>query len=450
MRAHSIRNRLLWSLLGAVGSLWLIAIVVSYFDAHRELDQLFDAHLAQSAQLLSGQAGHELLELEELEQRELQQYAQQFAVQLWDARGRLLLRIGPAPTSRFSDVEHGFSDATIDAQHWRVFSDWDVEHQILVQMAEPHAARERLAAQIAVNAMLPMIAALPLMGMLIWWMVHRGLEPIRRIGEEVAQRQAGNLETLHVSAAPVEVQPLIERLNALFRRIERSMENEKRFTADAAHELRNPVAAICAQAEASLASGDAQSAFDGLSRIGESAARLSRLVGQLLALARLDANADRLALNDLDLVRVTRQTLADLAPGLMQRGASVEFEAPESAMVRGDPGLLEIVIRNLIDNAVRHGGADIRISVTIVIQEARAELTIADDGPGVAPEMRSQLGRRFLRAAQRGTEGSGLGLSIVERIVALHGASIRYGSGPGERGLHVQIAFPSRASGQPA
>jgi two-component system, OmpR family, sensor histidine kinase QseC len=410
---------------------------------------LFDAHLAQSAQLLSGQAGHELLELEELEQQELQQYAQQFAVQLWDARGRLLLRIGAAPTSRFSDVEHGFSDATIDAQHWRVFSDWDVEHQILVQMAEPHVARERLAAQIAVNAMLPMIVALPLMGVLIWWMVHRGLEPIRRIGEEVAQRQAGNLETLHVGTPPVEVQPLIERLNALFRRIERSMENEKRFTADAAHELRNPVAAICAQAEASLASGDVQAAFDGLSRIGESAARLSRMVGQLLALARLDASADRLALSNLDLVRVTRQTLADLAPGLMQRGASVEFEAPESAMVRGDPGLLEIVIRNLVDNAVRHGGADIHIAVSIV-QDARTELTIADDGPGVAPEIRSQLGRRFLRGAQRGTEGSGLGLSIVERIVELHGASIRYGGGPGERGLRVQIAFPSRASSQPA
>jgi two-component system, OmpR family, sensor histidine kinase QseC len=364
MPRTSIRNRLLWSLLSAIGALWLIAIAVSYIDAHRELDQLFDAQLAQSAKLLSGQAGHELLEFEEFEPEDLQQYAQQFAVQLWDDRGQLLLRMGPAPATRFSPVERGFSDAAIDGVHWRVFSDWDFEHRILVQMAEPHDAREQLAAQIAMNGLLPMIAALPLIGALIWWIVTRGLAPIRRISEEVARRAPGNLDRLSVEAPPAEVQPLLERLNALFERIERSIESEKRFTADAAHELRNPVAAIRAQAEASVDESDPTLMRAGLSNVATSAARLSRLVDQLLALARLDAATDGMALVELDLVRLTRQALAESAPSVIARGATVDFEAPEGAEVRGDPALIEVVIRNLIDNAVVHGGAGGHISTT--------------------------------------------------------------------------------------
>lgn len=449
MRAHSIRNRLLWSLLGAVGGLWLIAVAVSYVVAHRGLDQLFDAHLAQSAQLLSSQAGHELLELEELEQEDLQQYAQQFAVQLWDERGQLLLRMGPAPTSRFSRVEHGFSDAVIDGVQWRVFSDWDVERRILVQMAEPHDARERLAARIAMSGLLPMIVALPLMGALILWIVSGGLAPIRRIGEEVSRREPGNLDRLRVDAPPMEVQPLVERLNALFQRINRSLENEKRLTADAAHELRNPVAAIRAQAEASLGENDPERMRSGLSNIETSAARLSRLVDQLLALARLDAKSDASVLVDLDLVRLARQTLAELAPGVIARGASVDLDAPETAVVCGDPALLEVLIRNLTDNALVHGGAGVHITHTIVSGDQTIELAVADDGPGVPPDVRAQLGRRFFRAQGGERDGSGLGLSIVARIVELHGASIRYDSGSDGRGLVVRISFSRRLESPP-
>jgi two-component system sensor histidine kinase QseC len=442
MRRASIRNRLLWSLLGAVGGLWLLAMSGSYIDAHRELDQLFDAHLAQSAGLLSSQAGHELLELDELEQEELQQYAQQFAVQLWDARGRLLLRMGPAPAVRFSSVEHGFSDADVDGVRWRVFSDWDLEHGILVQMAEPHATRERLAAKIAVNGLLPLFIALPLMGAVIWSTVSAGLAPIRRIGEEVARREPGNLDPLDAAASPAEVQPLVERLNALFKRIERSIENEKRFTADAAHELRNPVAAIRAQAEASLGASDPSLVRAGLSNIASAAARLSRLVDQLLALARLDARADSAVFVELNLVRLARGTLAELAPSVIERGASLVLDAPESAAVRGEPALLEVAIRNLIENAVVHGGAGVHIDATIVAGEKTVELTIADDGPGVPADVRARLGRRFFRGQNAEPDGSGLGLSIAARIVEMHGASIRYDAGPGGRGLYVRIQFP--------
>lgn len=441
MALGTIRKRLLWSLLGAIGGLWLVALVVSYYDAHRELDQLFDAQLAQSAQLLSSQAGHELLELDELEREDLQQYARQFAVQLWDPRGRLLLRMGAAPATRFSDTEHGFSDATIEGQQWRVFSDWDVEHGILVQMAERHDARERLAAQIALNALLPLVAALPLIGVLIGWIVTRGLAPIRRISEEVARRDPGNLDRLDIGAAPGEVHPLIERLNALFGRIERSIANEKRFTADAAHELRNPVAAISAQAEASLGEQDPNAMRAGLSSISASATRLSRLVDQLLALARLDAAKDRISLTQMDLVKVTKQTLAELAPGAIEHGATIDFEAPDAAIVAGDAALLGAVVRNLVENAIVHGGPRVHIATRITKVDATYELTVEDDGPGVAVEHRKNLGRRFFRGEAHGAAGSGLGLSLVERIAELHGATTEYSEGPSQRGLRVCLRF---------
>lgn len=442
MAAGTIRKRLLFSLLGAVGGLWVIALVASYYDAHRELDRLFDAQLAQSAQLISSEAGHELLELEELEREDLQQYARHFAVQLWDTRGRLLLRIGAAPATRFAETEHGFSDATIEGQRWRVFSDWDVEHQILVQMAERHDAREQLAAQIALNALLPLLVAVPLMGALIWWIVTGGLAPIRRISEEVARREPGNLDRLDIGATPGEVHPLIERLNALFERIERSIANEKRFTADAAHELRNPVAAIRAQAEASLGAQDPSAVRAGLANIAASATRLSRLVDQLLALARLDAAKNRICLAELDLTRIAKQTLAELAPSAIERGAAIDFEGPAAAIVAGDAALLAAVIRNLVENAVIHGGPGVHIATRIAKLDSACELTVEDDGPGVPVEQREDLGRRFFHGEARAAEGSGLGLSLVERIVELHRATIKYGEGAGHRGLKVCIRFP--------
>jgi len=438
----SIRNRLLWSLLAAIGGLWLVAIGISYVDVHRELDQLFDAQLAQSAKLLSSQAGHELLELEAIEQEDVAQYAQRFAVQLWSADGALLLRMGPAPPSRLSPIESGFSDAIVDGIDWRVYSDRDLEHGILVQMGEPHTGRQRLAAQMAIDALLPLLVALPLMGALIWWIVSRGLAPIRRIGEQVARREPQNLEPLGVETPPAEVQPLIERLNDLFRRIRHSVENEKRFTADAAHELRNPVAAIRAQAEASLGEQDLVTMRSGLSRIVLSATRLSRLVDQLLLLARLDAKGTNLALPETDLVRVARQTLAEMAPGAIERGASVHLDAPERAFIRGDAALLESLLGNLIDNAMAHGGAGVHITTRIVPRDGALELSVIDDGAGVPLELHVRLGQRFFRGEPAAVSGSGLGLSIVSRIAELHGAAIRFGPGPADRGLSVQILFP--------
>lgn len=445
----TIRKRLLWSLLSALGAIWLVALVVSYYDAHRELDQLFDAQLAQSAQLLSSQAGHELLELDELEREDLQQYARHFSVQLWDTSGRLLLRMGAAPATRFSDAERGFSNTNIAGQEWRVFSDWDVEHRILVQMAERHDARARLAAKIALNALLPLVAALPLMGALIWWLVTGGLAPIRRISEEIARRDPGNLDRLDIGSAPGEVHPLIERLNALFERIKDSIANEKRFTADAAHELRNPVAAIRAQAEASLGAEDPSDVRAGLSRISTAAARLSRVVDQLLALARLDAVTDRISFTSVDLVGVAKQTLAELAPAAIERGAMIDLEAPEPAIVPGDAALLAVLIRNLVENALIHGGPGVHITTRITKIDGAYELTVEDNGPGVAIEQRDNLGRRFFRDETSQAEGSGLGLSLVERIAELHGAATMYGEGLSQRGFRVCTRFsPSLAREQ--
>lgn len=349
--------------------------------------------------------------------------------------------MGPAPTARFSETEQGFSDATIDGQQWRVFSDWDFEHAILVQMAERHDVRERLAAQIAFNALLPLMAALPLMGALIWWIVSSGLTPTRRISEQVARRDPGNLDRLDIGSAPGEVHPLIERLNALFERIERSIVNERRFTADAAHELRNPVAAIRAQAEASLGAKDPDAVRTGLSNISASATRLSRLVEQLLALARLDAAKDRISFTNVDLVSVAKQTVAELASGVIELGATISFEGPDSAIVSGDATLLSAVIRNLVENAVVHGGPSVHITTRINKVAAAYELTVEDNGRGVPSEQREYLGQRFFRGEARDAEGSGLGLSIVKRIAELHGATTMYGEGPSHRGLRVCIRF---------
>ena len=443
MNRPSIRRRLVALLLLVLIAAWVGIGGATYVDSHREIDALLDAHLAQSARLVIAQAGHELEDVEVEDLEDVPGYRQRVAFQVWQDGSTLVLRSAAAPSGRLSPVESGFSDAELDGRRWRIFSGWDGEHEVLVQVGEDHAARERIARRIARNALLPLLLALPLVGLTIWWVVGRGLRPLRELGDELALRGPQDLRPLGLRDPPREVVPVATTIDRLLERIRESLDSERRFTSHAAHELRTPMAAIRAQAEVARDATDAGVRNAALEHVIEACDRAAHLIGQLLLLARVDETAAGAGQVQCRLDEIARRVLADLAPSAMEQGVALELDADE-VVLRGDPALLEVLVRNLADNAVRHGGSA-AVRVTVRAGPGGASLSVADDGPGLTDDERAHLGQRFYRAASARGAGSGLGLSIVGRIAELHGARLIFGRGEGGTGLRAEVRFDAQA-----
>ena len=443
MSSYSLRRRLLTLLLASVVAAWAVTMLLTYQHAHHELDELLDAHLARSARLLLAQEGDDLDEIRLGEAGDPGPYGQEVVVQVWRDGGSLVRRSAGAPATRLSPAESGFSDAEVAGRHWRVYSGWDVEHRWLVQVAEDHALREHLLAHYTLSGLPAILLAVPLLGVLIWLIVGAAVRPLALLGLEVSRRGPGDLQPLPDSGAPVEVRPLVERLNALFARIAESMQSERRFTSHAAHELRTPIAAIRAQAEVAREVPDPAIRSAALAHVIEGCDRAARLVDQMLLLARIDEQATPDALPTARLDQVAARVIADLAPGALEQGVSLELATDEAVTIAADAMLLEVLLRNLIDNAVRHGGPPGPVEVRCHHGDHEVVLEVADRGPGVDRSDLEQLGRRFFRAAGASGPGSGLGLSIVQRIAEHSGGTVLYRRGRDDRGLIVELRFPS-------
>jgi len=443
MREYSLRRRLLTLLLSALVTAWGVMTLLAYLRAHEELDGLLDAHLARAASLLIAQAGEELgeIHLEPLE--DASPYRQSLSLQVWRDGKKLLLRTPDAPTSRLSAVESGFSDSSVGGREWRVYSGWDRSAGFLVQVAEDHAAREQLLRHYALSSIPVLLVALPILGLIISLTVGAAIRPLSRLGDEVGRRGPADLDPLPTEDAPVEVRPLIGRLNELFLRIRESLLAERRFTSHAAHELRTPIAAIRAHAEVARGEADMRQRDAALDHVIEGCDRAARLVDQMLMLARLDEQPPAGTAPSARLDQVAARVVADMAPSALARDVALELDPVEPLTVAVHAALLGVLLRNLVDNAIRHGGPPGPVTVRCMLHEGMARLEVEDGGPGVAAPELAELGRRFYRASGTRGPGSGLGLSIVHRIAEASGATISYHPGARGRGLRVAVEFPS-------
>lgn len=436
---RSLRARLLALLLAGTCVAWFGTALFTYVDTRKELDDLLDAHLAQSAALLVSQARGEFEQGEPIGLRGVPHHGPKVAFQIWEAGTTLRLRSAGAPAERMAEREQGFSDVSLHDKRWRVYSAWDDAHRNLVQVAEERDLRDDIIEDIAESLLLPFAFALPLLGVLLWLAVTRGIRPLRRLGEEISHRAADNLSALDTRDAPAEIAPLVKNLNRLFGRVGDLLDRERQFTADAAHELRTPLAALRAQAQVARAEANVPERERALDNVIAGCDRAVRLVEQLLTLARLEPEVLKARRVDCDLARLAREVVADAVPFALDRNVEIEFDASVPFELSGVPDLLCILVRNLVDNAVRYSPSGGVVSVSV----ADRTLTVLDQGPGVPPEERANLGRRFHRLLGSGQDGSGLGLSIVKRIAELHEASVTFGGEAGEEGvgLRVSVAF---------
>jgi len=454
----SLRRRLLLTLLSITALIWVVSAYTSYRDARHEIGELFDAQLAQSARTLLSVAGHELVELSggPLDNTHIHfiaessftssghDYEHKLAYQLWQQpQNSLLLRSFTAPETALSDKQSGYSTRKINGEQWRVFSLLDKETGFQVQMGESMAIRQELTDIIAMRIGMPLLIALPLLALLISMGINSTLKPLQRLAQTVAQREPGNLEAVDDRHAPSEIRPLLAALNSLFTRLAKAFENERRFTADAAHELRTPLAALKVQAQVAQRSSKEEERRDAMEKVLKGVDRASRLVDQLLTLARVDPEAGTLGGTAVDLDNLAEEILAGFAGEAAVKQIELSLTAGADCVVTGEKESLTILLRNLIDNAIRYTPQEGKVEMTLEQQEGGVLLRIGDSGPGIPEEQRERIFDRFYRLAGQDTEGSGLGLSIVKRIAELHQGSIQLGrSSLG--GLSVEVRFPPR------
>lgn len=443
----SIKQRLLWLVLSVITLIWLGATVFTYYDARHELNEMLDAHLAQAATLLVVQFADELDDFDEDDidtdsMATPHKYSRSVAFQVWDHGRRLVLRSANAPLTALASRQAGFSQTEREGNEWRVFSTWDREGEVLIHVAEQVSVRRELARAMTRNLLLPLLLALPLLAGLIWLAVALGLRPLARLTHSLARRDPHNLSALD-TRVPQEVRPMIERLNHLFARIQALIENERRFTADAAHELRTPVAAIKAQLQVAQGAEHRVQQAQAIHNALLGTDKAVHLIEQLLTLARLES-VDAAAMQPCALRALATDVIADQAPIALQSAVRMQLLPGAEQVVSGLPVLLTVLLRNLLDNAVRYSPAHTEVSVAVTRIDGRAVLWIEDQGRGLSPADRERVCQRFYRVLGTDTDGSGLGLSIVQRIVAIHQAELRLEAGSGGRGLRVSVAFPAR------
>ena len=305
--------------------------------------------------------------------------------------------------------------------------------------SEAREARDEIVEALGEALVWPLAAALPALAVAIWLGVGAGLRPLRRAARAArAARHRGPLALRH-SRTPREIEPLMTELNRLFGRIEEALQRERRLTADAAHELRTPLAVLSTQAQVARRASSDAARDEALDSLVAGAGRAARLIEQMLTLARLESGQVEGAMQRVGLRSLAREALAELAPRALEKNLDVALEDGPSAETHGDPGLIAVLLRNLVDNAVRYTPAGGRVRVAV---RTPAELEVLDSGPGVPAAELPRLGERFHRLAPQGEGGSGLGLSIVLRIAELHRARVRFAPGPGGTGLAVRVAFP--------
>lgn len=445
----SLQQRLLSRTLGAVLVVWVATAAFVWFEAQHEVDELLDAHLAQSAALLVVQQNATPEDDEPLlDAPTLHKYAHRVAYQVFD-EGRLVMHSPNVAHTPMAQHTQGFETLTLaDGYAWRIFAAPGRGHDVQIYVAERVDSRDEILRAVLLGFLPPLTIALPLLLIGLWWNVRSGLQPLQRLRQALLKRDIQTLTPVVLSETPQEVQPLLDALNDLLQRLALRMEIERRFTADAAHELRTPVAAIRAQAQVALSAAThddvrQQALHDTLLGCD----RASRVIEQLLTLARVEGPQD-LASEPFRLDQLAQYILADLTPEALRRGQTLELLAPEALLVNGQSTLWQILLRNLIDNALRYSpeGAVVRLHVYQVAGD-HVEVTVEDSGAGLSDADMARLGERFFRVLGTSATGSGLGWSIVRHIAALQHIDVQVVKSEDLGGLKVTLRYPQPQRG---
>ena len=433
----SIRRQFLVSLLSTLVLIGLFASLGIYLTVEDEVSELFDYELRQVAlSYREDSLGYPVAPPIQVVDAE-----DDLVIQIWNRAGTLVYVSDVLPVLP-PRSQAGFSSASTPGTEWRVFNVQLREHTI--QVAQPKSVRQALAAGAALHTLLPILVLVAALGLVIWFIIGRGLRPLQKLADAVEQRSASALQPLPDDNLPVEVRPLVTALNQLLGRLGHALEMRRTFIADAAHELRTPLTAVQLQIQlAGRATSDEERAA-AFAQLDEGVKRAIHLVQQLLTLARHEPDLTERYSAPVELAQLARQAVADHASIAEARGIDLGVDSDHPVWVSGDFDALRAMLGNLIDNAIRYIQRGGKVDVCVSTQNNQPVLTVTDNGPGIPSELRERAFDRFFRQEGSGETGSGLGLAIVKNVVVRHRATVALESTEHERGLRVMVRFPTQ------
>lgn len=453
---NSLRQRTLWRvmLLMLIGTGLLT--LYNYHDSSHEIAEVYDAHLAQNARLLQGVMSLPLGDAEShvlysafdnaLSQAGKHKighpYENKLAFQVWRESGEILVHTPSAPTFTAPLRKPGFANYKVEGHQWRGFLLPVPEQKLLIWVGERNDVRDDLVSRIVRHTLLPFLIGSLALVLLVWLAIGWGLQPLQNMARVIRARHAESLEPLQLVPLPKELEPMQAALNRLLGQIDSLLRREHRFIADAAHEMRTPLAILRLHAQNALqarSDEERQAALDFL--IG-GVDRLSRVVNQLLTLARIEPQLSQRQWKPVDLAGVATDTLAELTPWILGQGQEPSLEiAEDDYRLESDANALGIALQNLVTNAVKHSPPGGQVRVGLRRDGEHFELSVEDDGPGIAEDKLERVFQRFYSEGRQ--DGAGLGLSIVAMIVQRLGGTVALRNREGG-GLCATLRLPRR------
>jgi signal transduction histidine kinase len=437
----SIQRKLVLWMLGALVVGVAMVLAATYTFAYREVSRLFDDELRKVAEAV--QMREEWIEDSELR---LARPGFNLSVRAYDTNGRMIFEtvLPSMPPDAAKIYVEGFNLVYTQEGPWHVYT--HVTPQGIVQVGQAAAIRAALARELSFRMAMPELLLSPLLVLLALWVLRRGLSPLKQISRRVQDRDAERLDPLPAEDVPAELRPLIDEINALMRRLATALESQRRFVADAAHELRSPVAALALQAQVAQRAQDPDARSAAFDELKHGIGRAARLVEQLLRLARLGPEAPREALRQVDLAQLARDVVGANAARADALGVDLGAEAAQPVRLMGAESELGSLISNLVDNALRYAPRDSEVTVKVWQDNRTAALQVIDAGPGIPPADRERVFERFQRVHDDPTHGIGLGLPIARAIAERHGGAISLDEAfPGRPmpGLAVLVTLPA-------
>ena len=413
-----------------------LQFATSFNAALIEANKLFDYHMQQMALALQDS------NFEQIEQRTLPGITKSnfdFVVQVWSADGA---RVYQSRSHRSLPLQAtlGYSTVTLENGDWRVYA--VRANKRLVQVAQKIETRRDRAISLALSALWPVVPVSLLLFAAAWWVVSAALAPLNRIGQELANRNADSIEPVSDLGVPEEVSLLVTELNSLLARMAQALQSQQQFVADAAHELRSPITALRLQVQTLARSKDDIALAQGVTRLLGGVDRAARLVEQLLALAREEPSSSNTGLMPISLSNCVELAIADVSPFALSKNIKMQSRLQAPATIIGDAESLRVMVRNLLDNAIRYIPENGRVQVDLSADKAGAQLRIQDSGEGIPLADRGRIFDRFYRVSgtNTNTSGSGLGLAIAKTIADRHKASMELADAE-LGGLAVRICF---------
>lgn len=457
----SLNSRLLKILMTMLLVSGGVTIGSSYLDAEEEIQELFDAELARSARLLLSlsQAGFDKVNVSELQnylqENKLQDdlitegdessaghfYEKKILFQIFNADQKIILRSDNAPAVAMTDRLNGYNDVELKDSVWRTFSVWNRLMEYKVIVAESYEVRSELLDNIMLRLVVPYLVLLPVLMILLRWAILHGLKPIKIVTDEVSKLDERHLTDINIKFVPEEIKPLISALDRLFDRLRLSFDKERRFSADAAHELRTPLAALRTHVQLMRADEDAKKFRVSLDKIMLAVDRATHVVDQLMNLVKYDEGTKVPELTLLDLRELSVQISADLVPFAIEKNIDLSVAEINGMKVYGDASALGMLVRNLIDNAIRYTQFGGHVNVYFSQTSSSVSLHVVDNGPGIKDEEVEKVFERFHRGEGHVLSGCGIGLAIVDEIARLHMAQIRMKKPERHSGLHIEVVF---------